>query len=138
MSSVTSLNSTASVYPTGRAASLQQLKSDFQSLSGALQSGDLSSAQQAFAAVRSDIPELFPYPSSPISSSTIRIENVLAKLSTALASGNLSGAQKAFAALESPGHRPQDHDPRTSAADAASAEDASPSAGHAVAFGAVS
>jgi hypothetical protein len=67
-----------------------KMKSDFKSLSDALQSGDLSDAQTAYATLQKDMPA-----GSANSSS-----NPLSAIGTALQSGNIAGAQQAFAALQ--------------------------------------
>jgi len=70
----------------------QQQRQNFNKLSQALQSGDLSAAQQAFAALSSKSPNA-SNPNSP-----------LAKLGRALQSGDLNAAQQAFSSLRTGGH----------------------------------
>jgi hypothetical protein len=88
----------------------QQGQQDFKSLADALQSGDLSGAQNAFAALL----QLFPNSSSPAnnqtqsaatssaagsSNSTNSITNDLSTLGQAIQSGDLTGAQNDFSKL---------------------------------------
>jgi hypothetical protein len=81
-------------------ASYNQQRSDFQALASALQSGDINSAQQAFAQLQKDSPRLAQALSSdPSSSDSPRIAD-LKSLASALKSGDISGAQQAFAKLQ--------------------------------------
>jgi hypothetical protein len=80
----------------------QQQKTDWQSLSNALQSGDLSGAQQAFSSLQNDrtqLKSLFQSQNGQ-NSSQGTLQTDLQNLATALKSGNLSDAQAAFATLQ--------------------------------------
>jgi hypothetical protein len=78
----------------------------FGQLVGALNSGNLAGAQQAFASLTKDAPSIAQGVSSQGGN------NPLAKLASALQSGDLAGAQQAFASLTQPakshrhGHHP--------------------------------
>lgn len=74
----------------------KQIKQDFNDLATALQSGDLSGAQQAFASLQQDSPQL----ARGLNNATDPMGKALGNLASALKSGDLSGAQKAFAALQ--------------------------------------
>jgi hypothetical protein len=81
-------SSTAGASQTG-AAAWQQNQQSFAALAKALKSGDLSSAQSAYAALTTNKASA-NNPNSP-----------LAQLGQALNSGDLTGAQKALAAMRS-------------------------------------
>lgn len=74
----------------------KQIKQDFNDLATALQSGDLSGAQQAFTALQKDSPQL----AQGLNNATDPLGKALGNLASALKSGDLAGAQKAFAALQ--------------------------------------
>jgi hypothetical protein len=76
----------------------QKIKADMQALSAALQSGNLSSAQSAYATLEKDAPNLAA--ASQSASTTNPRAQALAALGTALQSGNLSQAQQAFNNLQ--------------------------------------
>jgi len=96
--------------------SWQQRRQNIEALSDALQSGDLSAAQQAFSSLSSSLPAgIANDPNSP-----------LAKLGQALKSGDLSDAQSAFAAMHAhKGHRGHHHHHVDAAQPAASSSGAS-------------
>lgn len=73
----------------------QQTRNDFQALSAALQSGNLTSAQKAYAAIQSDQQNGGAQP--PADS---QIAKDFAALGDALQSGDISGAQDAFSSLK--------------------------------------
>jgi hypothetical protein len=100
MSSIDSVSSSSDTSQTGTVPNFQQIKSDFQALASALQSGNVSSAQQAYAALQKDAPGLFQSNSSQGSSSSDPLASALSSLGTALQSGNLANSQQAFAALQ--------------------------------------
>ncbi len=78
----------------------KQTQADFQAIAAALQSGDLSQAQQALAKLQTDNPRLAQALSSaPSSSDSPRIAD-LKSLASALKSGDLSSAQQAFSKLQ--------------------------------------
>jgi len=101
--SVSAISSSSGFSPVDWQAKAQQIKTDYQSLAQALQSGDLKTAQQAFAALQKD----FPAQSSTAttsSTSSSKPNNPMNALSQALQSGNLSAAQQAFAQLQQAHH----------------------------------
>jgi hypothetical protein len=71
----------------------QNRKNDFQSLTTALQSGNLQQAQQAFSSLIQNVP------ASAQSSSNPTVNDFQA-VGTALQAGDISGAQKAFSTLQ--------------------------------------
>jgi hypothetical protein len=86
--------------PTSQAGFKQHLQ-DFKALDNALQSGDLSAAQSAFAAFQRDVQKSSPAAqgSQPFGKNDQEAKDV-ETLQSALKSGDLSGAQKAIAALK--------------------------------------
>jgi hypothetical protein len=100
MSSITSVSS-GSPYPYSAATSPvptnAQVQSDLQSLSSALQSGNLGSAQQAYATLQKDAPGLVQ---GSTSTSSNPVSSALGAVGKALSQGNVSGAQQAFASLK--------------------------------------
>ena len=93
--SVSGISSATGISQTnGTQARFKQVKNDFQQLGHALQAGDISAAQQAFAALQQLIPNL----------STNNSQNPLvADMNTigkALQSGDLTTAKSAFAKLQ--------------------------------------
>jgi hypothetical protein len=79
-----------------------QAAQDFKALQSALEAGDLSGAQDAFASLQKNMK---PNPrgseaSSQLSEATSRVAKDFAALQTALQGGDLSGAQSAFATLK--------------------------------------
>jgi DNA-binding FadR family transcriptional regulator len=99
--SVNSVNSYSQTYQN----KVQQQQQDFQALGSALQSGNLSGAQTAFAALQQQLQsqsaQTTQQPSSSNSSSSNPVSSDFQTLSNALQSGNLSDAQNAFAQLQS-------------------------------------
>lgn len=112
--SISSITSNSDYYQNylinGSTSLKQQGQQDFKSLADALQSGDLSGAQSAFAALL----QLFPNSSSPAnnqtqsaatssaassSNGTNSITNDLGALGQAIQSGDLAGAQNDFSKL---------------------------------------
>jgi hypothetical protein len=111
---MTTISSTSQAYPSDRLQiPFQQIKNDWQSLAKSLQSGDLTSAQDAFASLQQDQQTMGPPPGGENSQITSDFD----ALSSALKSGDLDGAQKAFSQLQtdmqamrpSPGQRPGSH-----------------------------
>jgi hypothetical protein len=106
------INSTSSTGCSNSIASQQsgikQTKADFQALSTALQSGDLSGAQTAFAQLQKDNPRIAQAlnsssgssASSGTSSSGSSPTSALQSLGSALQNGDLSGAQAALAQVQ--------------------------------------
>jgi hypothetical protein len=69
----------------------QQRQAEFQQLTQALQSGNLSSAQQAFGALTS---------ASNSGLLSVQLSQDLSKLGSALQSGNLAGARQAYTSVQ--------------------------------------
>lgn len=109
--SVTGIGSIANAYQNTVQNTAAQRRSDFQQLAQALQSGDLSGARQAFAALRQTFGASKPdqagnqFGNSPGGQSN----GPFAALAQALQSGDLSGAQQAFAALRTQMHGAHGH-----------------------------
>ena len=86
-------------------ASMQQRKQDFSQLSSALQSGDLTSAQKAFASLQSLNGQGQNSQTNSTGNSTNKSNNTISNdfnsLGQALQSGNLKDAQTALAKLQS-------------------------------------
>lgn len=80
-------------------SSMAKQMSDFSSLGQAFQSGDLSSAQSAYASLESDLTGSGGT-NSPLTTNS-QLSKDLTAVSSALQSGNLSTAQNAFATLQS-------------------------------------
>ncbi len=78
------------------APTASQIRADYEALGGALNSGNLSSAQKAFAQLEVDSPKVAEIANAPVTGAGNNIQT----LSTALQAGNLSGAQSAFAAMQ--------------------------------------
>ena len=99
--SVSAVSGTTTATQNAIPSGAQQLIQDFQALSNALQSNDLSGAQQAFGAVQKDIQNVAQgeSPAQALGQNTPLGQDFRA-LQNALQSNNLSGAQQAFASLE--------------------------------------
>src|SRR5580704_4447677 len=83
----------------------QEIKQDFQQLSSALQSGDLSGAQSAYSAIQQVLGANSGSSSNTTSSNTSSsgpntLQTDFAALGQALQSGDLSTAQSAFSQLQ--------------------------------------
>lgn len=76
-----------------------ELRSDFQQLGQALQSGNLGSAQQAYATLSQFITQNPPPGGAGGQKNPLAL--ALSQIGSALQSGNLAGAQQAFSALQS-------------------------------------
>ena len=103
--SITGIASTSSSSQTNPYA---QVKQDIQDLGKALQSGNLSDAQQAFNTLQQDSSASSQTQGGQNSSSS---NQAMQNLGTALQSGDLSGAQQAFAQMQkgSKGHGHHHH-----------------------------
>lgn len=88
----------SSMYQASGASNWQQRRQDFNTLAQDLQSGNLSGAQQAYAALTQNAPGGSVDPNSP-----------LGKLGQALQAGDITGAQKAFATLKAARHGHHHH-----------------------------
>jgi hypothetical protein len=96
---IASINSpTASSKTSPTLSPYKKIKEDMQALSTALQSGNLSSAQGAFAVLEQDAPSLAA--ASQNTATTNPRAQALAALGSALQSGNITQAQQAFTALQ--------------------------------------
>jgi len=92
--SVSSISSSSGLSPADLQSSFAKVKSDFKTLSDALQSGNLADSQNAFAALQKDL---------PVKAQTASAQNTnspLTALANALQSGDLPAAQQAFTALQ--------------------------------------
>ena len=97
IASVSSLSTTGSVQATSTNP-FKKIREDMQQIATALQSGDLGSAQTAFATLQKDAPNLTR--ESQNSDTTNPRAQALADLGSALQSGNLTQAQQAFSSLQ--------------------------------------
>jgi DNA-binding FadR family transcriptional regulator len=100
MSSISSVSSTTNPYPSASQSGFGQLVQDFKSLGSALQSGDLSTAQSALAAVQQALQGNSQASSSQPFGKNSQANTDYQTLASALQSGDLAGAQKAFASLQ--------------------------------------
>jgi hypothetical protein len=87
--SVSSISSVSNVYQN----QLQQVKKDFSALQASLSSGDLTTAQNAYATLTQDLQ------GAQQTGGNGQISKDLAVVGSALQSGNITDAQSAFAAL---------------------------------------
>jgi hypothetical protein len=85
----------------------QQVRKDFAALGKALQSGNVSDAQNAFATLQTDMQNIGQsqnsqqaVASTQQAGANSQLDNDLNALSSALGNGDLQGAQKAFAAVQ--------------------------------------
>jgi DNA-binding FadR family transcriptional regulator len=93
--SISSATSSLSAYqPT--TSQQNSVKQNFQQLSQALQSGDLATAQQAYATLMQSLPGQ----GSTSSGSQSPFQQAISSIGSALQSGDLSGAQKAMQSLQ--------------------------------------
>ena len=99
--SISGISSTTSAYQADAQSALQRQKNDFMDLAESLDSGDLATAQKAFAALMQDLQSASAgqAQSSDQTGTTSQQTNDVGALAKALKSGDLAGAQKAFAAL---------------------------------------
>jgi soluble cytochrome b562 len=111
--SVSAISSSAGLTPAAWQSQIGQVQSDFQALGKALQSGNLTAAQQAYATLQQDLP-------ASQSSSTPTGNNPLSAIGQALQSGNLTAAQQAFAALRGHNHGHHHHGGGSAVASSAS------------------
>ena len=120
MATIDSVSTSGSSYSASLYQSNSQVKADFKSLSDALKSGDLSSAQTAFASLQKDAPALFS------SSKNTNQSNPLNAIGTALKNGDVAAAKTALASLQKGhhGHRSR----QSGSAASTSSETSTPSA----------
>jgi hypothetical protein len=102
--SVSAVSSSSSVTQTDSRSLVNQFKQDFKQLASSLQSGDLTGAQQAYAALQqlqqSNQSGGQSSNGQQASSTNNPIQNDFAALGSALQSGDLSSAQSAFSQLQ--------------------------------------
>src|SRR5664280_393361 len=96
---VTGINSATAQYQPSIQSSFKKQSQDFKALQSALQSGDLTSAQQAFASLQKDRPNSTQAAAttSNASGQNSPLANDFQALQTALQTGDISSAQSAFA-----------------------------------------
>jgi hypothetical protein len=87
-------------YQNTRQSLFQQERQYFNQLGQALQSGDLTGAQQAFTALTQIIQQTQQGQNANPTGAQSQIQKDLAAVGQALQSGDLGGAQKAFAAVQ--------------------------------------
>jgi hypothetical protein len=78
-------------------AQQNQFRQDFQALTNALQSGDLSTAQTAYQTLISDNPQL----TATSGNSNNPFQQAIAAIGSALQNGDIGGAQNALSSLQS-------------------------------------
>lgn len=110
MSSISSLSSAINLLPTTNSNTSSTIGKDLNSLSSALQSGNLTSAQTAFAALTQDLQGILQSSASSGSQSTTgststtgtlsTIQKDLQNVASALKSGDVDGATTAVAKLK--------------------------------------
>ena len=101
--SISSVSFSSSLTQTDWRDVISQWKQDFKQLASSLQSGDLSGAQQAYAALQQLQQSVQPRGQSSNgqqASSNNSIQNDFAALGQALGNGDLSTAQSAFSQLQ--------------------------------------
>ncbi len=106
--SVSAISSSTGSSPVDWQIKAQQIKANFQALAQALQSGDLKSAQQAFATLQKDLPAKSSTATASSASST-NPNDLMNTVGQALQSGNLGAAQQAFAQLQQASHGRHHH-----------------------------
>ncbi|MBF0551019.1 MAG: hypothetical protein HQK60_10830, partial [Deltaproteobacteria bacterium] len=82
-----------------RSARFQQRKQDFNALSTALSSGDIKSAQSAFASLQKDMPRLSQSQTGQ-QTTQITLQNDITALQTAITTGDSTGIQTALSTLK--------------------------------------
>jgi ribosomal protein S20 len=99
---VSSINAATTAYQTSIQSTFKQRAQDFKALQSALQSGDLSGAQQAFATLQKDRQGSTQAAAGAgnASSQSSPMASDIQTLQSALQSGDLSSAQSAFATLK--------------------------------------
>jgi len=102
LSGISSISSAASRFLHGAATRTNpnQTVKDFQALGSALQSGNITGAQIAGAALQKDFPANPQAASSPPFGTNVQANSDYQSLTNALKSGDLTGAQKAFTLLQ--------------------------------------
>jgi ribosomal protein S20 len=95
---ISGISSSNTVYQSDMATKMAQRKQDFQSLADALQSGNLTDAQKAFAQLQSDGVKTGQTQNNNSQGSSQN--SPMQALASALQNGDLAGAQQAFAQLQ--------------------------------------
>jgi len=101
------MSSSLNVTPTTGTPQWSQAGNPFQQLSQALASGNLSAAQQAYAAIQQNAPQGAAAQNGQGSTQ----QNAFAALGQALQAGDLAAAQQAFAQLQRAGGHHHHHHP---------------------------
>ena len=132
---VSGISQTSSLYGSQSSGTQSVWRQNFQALGSALQSGNLSAAQSAFAALTQNASGSVGSSTSS-SSPNQTLAQDLNTLATALKSGNVSDAQKAFATFQQDltsvsqtHHHHHHHGSQSTAATATDTTDSSASAG---------
>jgi hypothetical protein len=99
---ISAVNSNLYEYQTAaQQSTFQQRAQDFKALQSALQSGDLSGAQQAFASLQQDLPGTAQIANGSNQSNPVsKVSQDFQALQSALQSGDLATAQQAFSTLQ--------------------------------------
>jgi soluble cytochrome b562 len=95
MSSISSISSNTNIYQ----KQFQQTRTDFSTLQSSLSSGNLTAAQQAYAALTQDIQNAQQTQGGQQAEGTNQLGTDLTAVGSALQSGNITSAQSAFATL---------------------------------------
>jgi len=102
--SISGISSTQNCYQTGSQSPVQGLGSNMQQLGAALQSGNLSSAQQAYSAVESSLTNIQGGSAGGSSgqggSFLSQLQQSMSQIGSDLQSGNVSAASTAFTSLQ--------------------------------------
>lgn len=97
---ISSIGSTTNAYQASTQNAFSQAFNDFKNIGSAIQSGDLTSAQNALTAFQSDLQSNSGQnPLSQLFSNNTQLGNDLTALQTALKSNDATGAQTAFKSL---------------------------------------
>jgi len=101
MSSISPISSVTSAYQPNAQNSIGNRYQDFAAIGGALQAGDLTSAQAALALFQQGLQSASPSTSTQPFGNNGQANTAYHNLVSALGASNLSGAQSAFASLQS-------------------------------------
>jgi len=97
---ISGIGSTSNPFQTSTANNFNQLFSDFKGIGGAIQSGDLTNAQNALTTFQNDLQSSNGRnPLSRLFNNNSTLSNDLQTLQTALQSNDATGAQNAFKTL---------------------------------------
>src|SRR5690349_11494920 len=96
--SITSVSSNAAAYQPPQQNGMRQ---NFQQLTQAIQSGDLSSAQTAYASLIQALPNQGANAANGAAGQNNPFQQAIQSIGSALQSGNISGAQQALQAFQS-------------------------------------